>query len=291
MKLKILFLGCVLVSNAFSFSWDIPVIVDYLNTMNSYAYFNIKKARKDPIWIQFDYLYNKWIVNAQSFEELRIPKIIHQIWIGSPFPEKYRKFQQTWIDNHPDWTYILWTEKELDEFEMQRREVYEATTNFGGKADIARYEILYQLGGLYVDTDFECLKSFDSLHHLCEFYCSMPQGYPLYAIFQGLIGVAPQHPILKRCLDDLQMPVKADEDKGSIDCAMYCRTGPPFFKKCVLTELSNFGDVPWIIFPSSYFYPWPHYERFKNSRKHIEAYFKPESLAVHHWHVSWKTDL
>src|ERR1700722_16260603 len=32
-----------------------------------------------------------------------IPKIIHQIWLGSPLPEKYKALQATWLNHHPDW--------------------------------------------------------------------------------------------------------------------------------------------------------------------------------------------
>ena len=31
----------------------------------------------------------------------------------------------------------------------------------GEKSDIFRYEILYRFGGVYVDTDFECIKPFE----------------------------------------------------------------------------------------------------------------------------------
>src|ERR1700730_3033568 len=42
----------------------------------------------------------------------KIPKIIHQIWLGSPFPEKYNKYQASWQKLHPKWIYKLWTDKD-----------------------------------------------------------------------------------------------------------------------------------------------------------------------------------
>ena len=40
-----------------------------------------------------------------------IPKIIHQIWIGTkPAPTK---LMETWKDKNPDFTYIRWNEKEI----------------------------------------------------------------------------------------------------------------------------------------------------------------------------------
>ena len=41
----------------------------------------------------------------------RIPKIIHQMWIGPH--EMPKDMIQTWIDKNPDWEHILWTEEEI----------------------------------------------------------------------------------------------------------------------------------------------------------------------------------
>src|SRR5438445_12686206 len=36
---------------------------------------------------------------------LKIPKIFHQSWLGSPLPETFKALQQTWIEQHlgRDW--------------------------------------------------------------------------------------------------------------------------------------------------------------------------------------------
>lgn len=38
-------------------------------------------------------------------------RIIHQSWVDENVPEEYHMWQQTWKDLHPDWKYILWTDK------------------------------------------------------------------------------------------------------------------------------------------------------------------------------------
>ena len=46
-----------------------------------------------------------------SFASNKIPKIIHQIWIGDkPAPTK---FMDTWRDKNPDFEYIRWNEEEF----------------------------------------------------------------------------------------------------------------------------------------------------------------------------------
>ena len=40
-----------------------------------------------------------------------IPKIIHQLWIGTKPPPT--KFMDTWRDKNPDFEYIRWNEEEI----------------------------------------------------------------------------------------------------------------------------------------------------------------------------------
>lgn len=84
-----------------------------------------------------------------------VPKIIHQVWIG---PNKMPKiwmdsFKKEYINKFPDWEYKIWTEKELDELNMININIYNTEKSYHGKCDIARYEILYQFGGVYIDAD------------------------------------------------------------------------------------------------------------------------------------------
>ncbi len=51
-------------------------------------------------------------------DKLKIPKMIHQIWIGPhPLPEKYRAWQSTW-QSLAGSTYKSWTDKEVKDFPL-----------------------------------------------------------------------------------------------------------------------------------------------------------------------------
>ena len=58
---------------------------------------------KNSLALQLRSLYNAYIAKFCMQQPGRIPKIIHQIWLGSPLPERYKQWQRTWTDNHPDW--------------------------------------------------------------------------------------------------------------------------------------------------------------------------------------------
>ncbi|GAI63343.1 unnamed protein product, partial [marine sediment metagenome] len=146
-------------------SYPSPFIDNFHAAMSNSPRYVEKFANADPYWLGIKKLYNTYAIQDLRYAHApRIPKIIHQIWLGSPFPEKYAYFQSTWQLHHPDWEYKLWTEKEIEEFGLTNKAAYDESTNYGQKSDIARYEILYRIGGLYVDTDFECFNNFDLFH-------------------------------------------------------------------------------------------------------------------------------
>lgn len=92
---------------------------------------------------------------------MSIPKIIHQIWIGPKTPPT--KFMDTWKNIHKDegFEYIRWTEEELKKrnFISNLTDKINDMQEINGKADILRWELLYEYGGFFVDADAYCIKS------------------------------------------------------------------------------------------------------------------------------------
>lgn len=92
---------------------------------------------------------------------MSIPKIIHQLWIGPKTPPT--KFMDTWKEKHESegFEYIRWTEKEMEKrgFTSQLQNKINDMSEINGKADILRWELLYEYGGFFVDADAYCIKS------------------------------------------------------------------------------------------------------------------------------------
>ena len=91
---------------------------------------------------------------------MSIPKIIHQLWIGPKTPPT--KFMDTWKNKHePEgFEYIRWTEQEMNKrgFVSQLQNKIDDMSEINGKADILRWELLYQYGGFFVDADAYCIE-------------------------------------------------------------------------------------------------------------------------------------
>lgn len=246
-----------------------------------------RRTRETRRWsISFEDLYNNNYLNTgNAAKTTNIPKLIHQVWLGSTYPETYKDLLTSWRTLHPDWTIKVWTDTDADCFPMINRDVFNTVKNLGIKSDIFRYEILYAHGGIYIDTDFLCLKPFDDLLYL-DFFGGHA-GSDEIEILNGIMGCTPKHEVLKNVIDGLKHKPLVDESNfGSV--LHYC--GAYYLAK-VFFETQNKGRC--VVFPKNFFYPFPGDARFEIRAnpdwKHIVlGYRKPETLCIHLWHTSWQ---
>jgi len=93
---------------------------------------------------------------------MTIPKRLHQIWLG-PRPAP-REWMNTWRDQNPGFDYGEWNDSDVSALGLLNRTVYERYMSeriFDGAADVARVEILYRFGGIYVDADSVAVRPID----------------------------------------------------------------------------------------------------------------------------------
>lgn len=95
---------------------------------------------------------------------MSIPKVIHYCWFGSnKMPRAAKKCIKSWEKYCPDYEIICWNEENFDFSQNQyAKEAYEAG-KWAFVSDYARLKIIYDYGGIYMDTDVELLKSLDPL--------------------------------------------------------------------------------------------------------------------------------
>ena len=225
---------------------------------------------------------NNYIGSVYSSTPLvaKIPKKIHQIWLGEELPEEYKKYGETWKEYHPDWEYKLWTDVDVNDVDIPRRSLYDSITNVAQKSDFLRYHILNQFGGLYVDTDFECIKPFDDLLYL-DFFTGI--GYPKkLELYIGLIASVPKHPIINHLINHL-----TTARYGGSWRKMFNTTGSYFFTKMFLKKVK--ADTRGVVaFPTDFFYPYPNNFVRKDPDVDPYSYIRLCSYAIHHWAVSWR---
>lgn len=97
-----------------------------------------------------------------------IPKIIHQIWLGDQ-SKRPVEMMETWKEKNPTWEYRFWCEDNIPKLKNQAQ--FDAMNELAGKADILRYELLYNYGGFFIDADSVCVNSLDDFFTENKAFC------------------------------------------------------------------------------------------------------------------------
>lgn len=157
---------------------------------------------------------------------MKIPRIFHRIWLGpNPITRDHIKYGLNWQSKHLNWEMNLWTEDNI--FELQNQEMFDKAKTYSEKSDILRFELLYKYGGVYLDTDIECLKNIEPVINDTDIfvnkdYDNWTEEHPQY-LNAAIMGCTPKHPTVKKLIDELPIFAKINKD------AHVCwRTGPGF---------------------------------------------------------------
>lgn len=214
-----------------------------------------------------------------------IPKIIHFCWLSNdPYPLKIQRCINSWKKNLPDYQIILWDTKKFPlKNSIWVEEAYNAK-KYAFAADYIRFYSLYHYGGIYLDSDVEVLKSFDSFLHLPYFMGAEKAG----TIEAAILGAQKGQDWVKTCLDYYNNR-HFILNNGEYDIRKLPEIMVEEIKKikpiCHLTlnQMSFLNKIDFekqlIIFPDEFFSP-----KIFDSRKVI---LTANTYAIHHYQNSW----
>lgn len=107
-----------------------------------------------------------------SNQKNKIPKIIHYIWLGpKPLDKLSEKCMKTWEKVLPDYEVIRWNDekcKSIIENNDYAKQAYEAK-KYAFVSDYLRLYVLYNYGGIYMDTDVRVIKKIDEFLQFSAF--------------------------------------------------------------------------------------------------------------------------
>lgn len=183
-----------------------------------------------------------------------LPKIIHQIWVGpNQIPPNFLKLRDKLIDLHPDWTTLLWTDNNVGE--LCEKHVFQHST-YAGQSNVIRLYALKKYGGIYLDLDFDVLKTFDELLEYNDFVARQPDG----VFCNAFIGAQPDSKWINQMIENYG-------DHQVKDASWGCHIIKDYIGQ----------DVN--ILPTDYFYPY-----------NWDAEPLPptdNTVAIHLWEGSW----
>lgn len=147
----------------------------------------------------------------------RIPKVIHYCWFGNnPKPELVLRCIESWKVHCPDYELLEWNEQNFDVAQHPfMKAAYEAK-KWAFVSDVARLLVVYQYGGIYLDTDVELHMPLDiQLQYEC-FFAFESAAY----IASGLgFGAIKEHPYIKVMIDSYQDATF--NHKSTISCPQF----------------------------------------------------------------------
>lgn len=194
-----------------------------------------------------------------------IPKTIHYCWFGNnPKNDEILSCIESWKKTCPDFQIKEWNEVNFpfETFPFASRMYNEKKWAF--VADYARLHVLEAEGGFYLDTDMLLLQS---LAPLTEKSCIFGEESP-GMINAAIVGSAPHHPFIKRCLEFY--------DSNANETI----TIPRIVSK-IYDEYENKSEIT--ICPPKVFYPFT----IETIKKYKGQDLGPETIGIHLWHYSW----
>lgn len=91
-----------------------------------------------------------------------IPKIIHYCWFGNnPLPPLAVKCIDSWRTHCPDYEIKEWNENNFDMNMARYSKEAAEVDKWAFVADVVRFYVIYNYGGIYLDVDVELLKPLD----------------------------------------------------------------------------------------------------------------------------------
>ena len=214
----------------------------------------------------------------------KIPKIIHYCWVGgNPKPQSVLYCIESWKRCCPDYEIREWNETNYDFTKNEyMRQAYEAK-KWGFVPDYARLDIVYEHGGIYLDTDVEMVRSFDDLLKHESFFGFEDTGDGEYFVACGLgFGAAKHNPLLKELRDYYDSVSFLNQD-GTLDLTPAPRHNTPIFAQYGIRMDNKLQEKDGNMFyPAEYFCP----KIFKTGKLKQTK----NTYSIHHFSASWMDD-
>ncbi len=210
-----------------------------------------------------------------------IPKRIFYLWCGSSKPIDVEVCVQTWRQAMPDYEIVELNENDTTYFNFQKelkendwfRALYERKL-WAFISDYVRAKVVYDHGGIWLDTDVTAVKPLDPFLNEKVFLGRENDNHLESAVFGGEKG----HPFVKKVVDFY------DDEVWHSKLYTLPRIFTYFLAK-------DYGFVPGskgilktkdvTVYPPEYFFPLPLNKNF------TPECLTPDSYTIHWWKSSW----
>nr|WP_321452391.1 glycosyltransferase [uncultured Carboxylicivirga sp.] len=200
-----------------------------------------------------------------------IAKTLHYFWFGSKeLPAVVKNCIQSWEKNLGDYQIVLWNETNSELDCQYAKDAFEQK-KWAFLSDYLRLKVLYEQGGIYVDTDMFVIRSFDPLLSESMFLGKESEE----SINAAIIGATKGHPFLKLLIDYYRTITVSEVEPIPVIVTR-------------LLKKYNYQE-PVKIFNQEYFYPFPYLNSYSYKADPL-SYISSNTFCIHLWFKSWKID-
>lgn len=208
-----------------------------------------------------------------------IPQIIHSVWVGGgEKSDIIKKCRESWSKYCPEYTIIEWNETNFDiqntcDYVLQAYK----SKKWAFVSDYIRLRVLYEYGGVYLDTDSELLSSLNPFLNDKGFVCIESR----YTLSLGIIGVIPKSEWIKDLIKEYEVTPFFNKS-GEMNLLPINKRVQKLFEKRYQYHWSNsiqrFYDGV-VVYPSEYFSPINPYTGVKSVTN--------KTVMIHHYDNTW----
>lgn len=206
-----------------------------------------------------------------------IPKIIHYCWFGGKEkPDEVKMCMESWKKYCPDYEIKEWNESNYNIEKIPYvKQAYEKK-KYAFVSDYVRLDVIYNYGGIYLDTDVELIKSLDAFLDRAAFF-----GCELVGKVNTGVGFGAES---KNRLIRENMDLYKDQnfiENGVINTTTCVEYTTSVFKRYGLKENLTVQQIKGgYIYPPEYFCPYS----LETNKMNIT----PNTHAIHHCSATWK---
>lgn len=200
-----------------------------------------------------------------------IPKIIHYVWLGgNPLPADMQRCIDSWKRFMPDYEIMEWNDERIQQIDSIFMQEAIAERKWAFVSDVVRLYAIANYGGIYLDTDVEVFKSFDSLLQYPAFIgressMHLKGRRTINYVTTCSFGAEPNNPFINQCLayysgrhfiqsHDASLPTELRLDirlNSEIFTILLDQLG--YNPSVLKNEFQNCGSI--VVYPAEYFDP------------------------------------
>ena len=205
-----------------------------------------------------------------------IPKIIHFCWFGGKeLPKDVTMCIESWKKHCPDYEIKRWDENNFDIHCHPFIEAAYKEKCWAFVSDYARLKVIYDNGGIYLDTDVELIKSLDEvLKNECYFGVQQSDRQ----IASGLgFGAVAGHLGLKKMMEVYDEIEFSKENVTEIAC--------PILNTRVMEKLGYKYSDNIVTFSEITIYPPEYFDPYGIGK--TKDLLNEHTISIHHYSATW----